>query len=129
MLICQTTYNFNCYKCLRGHILQKFYSLELSKSHLRQLRIVYITKNKNPSEYQPSFGYVQMIFRHAMFKKRLLLSFKKKHQSQRIREKYLTERYDQLLQQWVKKVESIESKAKRRCVNISFFYLSFFLFI
>ena len=49
-----------------------------------------------------------------MFKRRLLLNFKKKQQSQRIREKYLTERYDQLLQQWVKKVESIENRTKRR---------------
>ena len=49
-----------------------------------------------------------------MFKKRLILHFKKRHQSRKIRERYLTERYEQLMQVWLKKVERMENSAKRR---------------
>ncbi|XP_074640514.1 uncharacterized protein LOC141898487 [Tubulanus polymorphus] len=48
------------------------------------------------------------------FKKRLILHFKKRHHARKIRERYLTERYDQLMQVWLKKMERIENSAKRR---------------
>ncbi|XP_062612338.1 nuclear receptor corepressor 2-like isoform X1 [Saccostrea cucullata] len=52
--------------------------------------------------------------KYAEFKPRLLLHFKKRQQEKRIRERYLTERYDQLMQVWLKKIERIESSAKRK---------------
>ncbi|CAH1800389.1 unnamed protein product [Owenia fusiformis] len=52
--------------------------------------------------------------KHMIFKKRLMLHFKKRHQARKIRERYLTERYDQLMQVWLKKIERIENNAKKR---------------
>lgn len=52
--------------------------------------------------------------KYAEFKPRLLLHFKKRQQEKRIRERYLTERYDQLMQVWLKKIERIENNAKRK---------------
>ncbi|KAL5016148.1 hypothetical protein ScPMuIL_005737 [Solemya velum] len=49
-----------------------------------------------------------------VFKKRLILHFKRRHQARKIRERYLTERYDQLMQLWLKKVERVENSAKRK---------------
>ena len=57
---------------------------------------------------------VSFRFRFLSFKKRLVLHFKRRHQARKIRERYLTERYDQLMHTWVKKVERIENSAKRR---------------
>ncbi|XP_069134563.1 nuclear receptor corepressor 1-like [Argopecten irradians] len=51
---------------------------------------------------------------HALFKGRLILHFKKRHQARRIRERYLTDRYDQLMQVWLKKMERVENNAKRK---------------
>ncbi|XP_053376289.1 nuclear receptor corepressor 1-like isoform X2 [Mercenaria mercenaria] len=50
----------------------------------------------------------------ALFKPRLILHFKKRHQARKIRERYLTQRYDQLMQAWVKKVEKWENNPKRK---------------
>ncbi|XP_056017947.1 serine/arginine repetitive matrix protein 2-like isoform X6 [Ostrea edulis] len=52
--------------------------------------------------------------KYTEFKPRLLLHFKKRQQEKRIRERYLTERYDQLMQVWLKKIERIENSAKRK---------------
>ena len=51
---------------------------------------------------------------HQLFKTRLMIHLRRKQQGKRIREKYLTERYEQLLQQWVKRVDKLENSAKRR---------------
>ncbi|XP_071179529.1 nuclear receptor corepressor 1-like isoform X3 [Mytilus edulis] len=58
--------------------------------------------------------YKDNIANHQVFKKRLVLHLKKRNQARRIRERYLTERYDQLMQVWIKKIERIENHAKRR---------------
>jgi len=52
--------------------------------------------------------------RHMMFKKQLLIFLKKRHHARKIRERYLAQRYDQLMQEWLKKVEKSESTQKRR---------------
>ena len=43
-----------------------------------------------------------------------MIHLRRKQQAQRIREKYLTSRYEQLLQQWVKRVDRLENSSKRR---------------
>ncbi|KAL3856873.1 hypothetical protein ACJMK2_011584, partial [Sinanodonta woodiana] len=48
------------------------------------------------------------------FKKSLILFFKRRHQARKIRERYLTERYDQLMQVWIKKIEKVENNPKRK---------------
>ncbi|ELU09203.1 hypothetical protein CAPTEDRAFT_73417, partial [Capitella teleta] len=52
--------------------------------------------------------------RFITFKKRLVLHFKRRQHAKRIRERYLTERYDQMMSTWVKKMEKVEGSAKRR---------------
>ncbi|KAK3589151.1 hypothetical protein CHS0354_017117 [Potamilus streckersoni] len=48
------------------------------------------------------------------FKKSLILFFKRRHQARKIRERYLTERYDQLMQVWIKKIEKAENNPKKK---------------
>ncbi|ESO97859.1 hypothetical protein LOTGIDRAFT_104300, partial [Lottia gigantea] len=69
-----------------------------------------------PLYHQPSDTaiYQENKQKFAVFKNRLILHLKKRHQARRIREKYLTERYDQLMQAWLKKIERIENNAKRK---------------
>ncbi|XP_060561631.1 uncharacterized protein LOC132721361 [Ruditapes philippinarum] len=50
----------------------------------------------------------------ALFKPRLILHFKKRHQARKIKEIYLAQRYDQLMQAWVKKVEKWENSPKKK---------------
>ncbi|XP_025090723.1 nuclear receptor corepressor 1-like isoform X5 [Pomacea canaliculata] len=52
--------------------------------------------------------------RHQEFRKRLISHLKRRHQARRIRERYLTERYDQLMQAWLKKMEKLENNPKRK---------------
>ncbi|KAG8223441.1 hypothetical protein J437_LFUL008521 [Ladona fulva] len=52
--------------------------------------------------------------RHLTFKKRLMEYFKRKHTERESREKYMTASYSRLMQEWLRKVEKIESSAKRK---------------
>lgn len=48
------------------------------------------------------------------FKSRLVACFKKRHQERQLREKYLTETYSHLMQEWLKKMEKKESNAAKK---------------
>ncbi|XP_064619549.1 protein PRRC2A-like isoform X2 [Lineus longissimus] len=74
------------------------------------------TKVELPLYNQPSDTaiYHENKRKFLTFKKRLILHFKRKHQARRIRERYLSERYDQLMQVWLKKMERVENSNKRR---------------
>ncbi|XP_041350209.1 uncharacterized protein LOC121369305 isoform X2 [Gigantopelta aegis] len=69
-----------------------------------------------PLYHQPSDApiYHENKRKFAVFQKRLILHLKKRHQARKIRERYLTERYDQLMQRWLKKMERTENNAKRK---------------
>ncbi|XP_050409847.2 nuclear receptor corepressor 1 isoform X2 [Patella vulgata] len=69
-----------------------------------------------PLYHQPSDTaiYQENKQKFQVFKKRLILHLKKRHQARRIREKYLTERYDQLMQTWLKKMERLENNKNRK---------------
>ena len=44
---------------------------------------------------------------HARFRVKLMKYFKKKHHAKKVRERFLSEKYDQLSQEWLKKMEKI----------------------
>lgn len=69
-----------------------------------------------PLYHQPSDTavYHENIKTHKEFRARLILHLKRRHQARRIRERYLTERYDQLMQTWLKRTEKIENNSKRK---------------
>ncbi|XP_046570749.1 LOW QUALITY PROTEIN: uncharacterized protein LOC124278997 [Haliotis rubra] len=69
-----------------------------------------------PLYHQPSDTaiYHENKKKFQVFKKRLILHLKKRNQARKIRERYLTERYDQLMQRWLKKMERLENNAKRK---------------
>ncbi|XP_055862801.1 serine/arginine repetitive matrix protein 2-like isoform X3 [Biomphalaria glabrata] len=69
-----------------------------------------------PLYHQPSDTpvYHENIKNHKKFRARLILHLKRRHQARRIRERYLTERYDQLMQSWLKKTEKTENNSKRK---------------
>ncbi|KAH9490196.1 hypothetical protein Btru_049405 [Bulinus truncatus] len=69
-----------------------------------------------PLYHQPSDTpvYHENIKKHKEFRARLILHLKRRHQARRIRERYLTERYDQLMQSWLKKTEKTENNSKRK---------------
>ncbi|XP_059147260.1 uncharacterized protein LOC131934989 isoform X3 [Physella acuta] len=69
-----------------------------------------------PLYHQPSDTpvYHENIKKHKEFRSRLILHLKRRHQARRIRERYLTERYDQLMQSWLKKTEKTENNSKRK---------------
>lgn len=48
------------------------------------------------------------------FKRRLLEYFKKRHAEKESRNTYLTETYSKLMQEWLRKVDKIESSTKRK---------------
>lgn len=48
-----------------------------------------------------------ILYRHAAFKKRLLENLKRKHNDREAREKYLTQTYSRLVQEWLRKVEKV----------------------
>ncbi|KAK4878659.1 hypothetical protein RN001_011165 [Aquatica leii] len=52
--------------------------------------------------------------KHVTFKKRLLEYFKKRHAEKESRNSYLTETYSKLMQEWLRKVDKIESGVKRK---------------
>lgn len=52
--------------------------------------------------------------RHQTFKRRLLDYFKKRHAEKESRETYLTQTYSKLMQEWLRKVDKIESSQKRK---------------
>jgi hypothetical protein len=52
--------------------------------------------------------------KHLAFKSRLLEYFKKRHAEKSARNAYLTETYSKLMQEWVRKVDKIESSTKRK---------------
>lgn len=52
--------------------------------------------------------------RHQTFKRRLLEYFKKRHADKESREGYLTQTYSKLMQEWLRKVDKIESSQKRK---------------
>ncbi|GFO19903.1 nuclear receptor corepressor 1 [Plakobranchus ocellatus] len=69
-----------------------------------------------PLYHQPSDTavYHENIRTHKEFRGRLILHLKRRHQARRIRERYLTDRYDQLMQSWLKRTEKIENNSKRK---------------
>lgn len=52
--------------------------------------------------------------KHQTFKRRLLDYFKKRHTEKEARENYLTQTYSKLMQEWLRKVDKIESSQKRK---------------
>lgn len=52
--------------------------------------------------------------RHQTFKRRLLEYFKKRHADKESREGYLTQTYSKLMQEWLRKVDKIESSQKKK---------------
>ncbi|GAB6028720.1 hypothetical protein CHUAL_004541 [Chamberlinius hualienensis] len=58
--------------------------------------------------------YHENIKKFPTFKKKLLPYFKKRLQDRQSREKYLTDTYNNLLQQWQKRVERIENNVKKK---------------
>ncbi|XP_044260119.1 nuclear receptor corepressor 1 [Tribolium madens] len=52
--------------------------------------------------------------KHMAFKKRLLEYFKRRHAEKDARNAYLTETYSKLMQEWLRKVDKIESSTKRK---------------
>ncbi|XP_044739658.1 uncharacterized protein LOC123301011 isoform X2 [Chrysoperla carnea] len=52
--------------------------------------------------------------KHQTFKPRLLEYFKKRHTEKEQRETYLTQTYSKLMQEWLKKVDKVESSQKRK---------------
>lgn len=52
--------------------------------------------------------------RYLSFKNRLVLYFKKKHDEIDSRNAYLSETYSKMMQEWLRKVEKIESSTKRK---------------
>ncbi|BFZ19004.1 hypothetical protein BsWGS_22044 [Bradybaena similaris] len=69
-----------------------------------------------PLYHQPSDTpvYHENIKKHKEFRARLIVHLKRRNQARRIRERYLTERYDQLMQSWLKKTEKFENNSKRK---------------
>lgn len=64
-----------------------------------------------PLYNQPSDNaiYLENKNQFLLFKKRLLLYFKKRHQEKQAREKYLTQTYEKMMQIWLKKLEKKET--------------------
>lgn len=56
--------------------------------------------------------------RHQSFKKRLLEYFKKRHTEKESRNTYLTETYSKLMQEWLRKVDKVESGVKRKAKEV-----------
>lgn len=52
--------------------------------------------------------------KHQTFKRRLLEYFKKRHSEKESRESYLTQTYSKLMQEWLRKVDKIESSQKKK---------------
>uniref|UniRef100_A0A1B6DW30 Nuclear receptor corepressor 1 n=1 Tax=Clastoptera arizonana TaxID=38151 RepID=A0A1B6DW30_9HEMI len=52
--------------------------------------------------------------RHVAFRRRLLEHLRKKHSEREAREKYLTQTYSRLVQEWHRKVEKVETSQKRK---------------
>lgn len=52
--------------------------------------------------------------KHMAFKRRLLEYFKKRNSEKEARNTYLTETYSKLMQEWLRKVDKIESSTKRK---------------
>ncbi|XP_018902999.2 uncharacterized protein Smr isoform X4 [Bemisia tabaci] len=52
--------------------------------------------------------------KHMLFKKRLLEHLRRKRTERETREKYLTSTYSRLVQEWLRKVDKVESSAKRK---------------
>lgn len=52
--------------------------------------------------------------KHLTFKRRLLEYFKKRHSEKETRENYLTQTYSKLMQEWLRKVDKVESSQKRK---------------
>lgn len=52
--------------------------------------------------------------KHQIFKRRLLEYFKKRHTEKEARETYLTQTYSKMMQEWLRKVDKIESSQKRK---------------
>lgn len=69
-----------------------------------------------PLYNQPSDApvYHEQKRRHMTFKKRLLEYFKKKHGEKESRNSYLTDTYSKIMQDWLRKVDKIESSTKRK---------------
>ncbi|KAF5285140.1 hypothetical protein FQA39_LY16829 [Lamprigera yunnana] len=74
------------------------------------------TKLEFPMYNQPldSSLYQENWRKHVGFKKRLLEYFKKRHVEKESRNSYLTETYSKLMQEWLRKVDKIESGVKRK---------------
>lgn len=53
------------------------------------------------------FNIFAICFRHNTFKVKLLEHLRKKHAERESREKYMTETYSRLVQQWLRKVEKV----------------------
>lgn len=52
--------------------------------------------------------------KHATFKRQLLDYFKQKHAEKEQQNNYMTETYSKMMQEWLRKVDKIESSTKRK---------------
>lgn len=98
-------------------LAQKIYAENRKKAQMAHSQLDTLGPKVDwPIYNQPSDApvYHENKRRHVSFKKRLLEYFKKRHAERESRENYLTETYSKLMQEWLRKVDKIESSQKRK---------------
>lgn len=98
-------------------LAQKIYAENRKKAQNAHCKLDLLgSKVEFPLYNQPSDSpmYKENQRKHVSFKRRLLEYFKKRHVEKETRNSYLTETYSKLMQEWLRKVEKVESGAKRK---------------
>lgn len=102
-------------------LAQKIYAENRKKAQNAHAKLDSLgAKVEFPLYNQPSDStmYQENQRKHLTFKKRLLEYFKKRHAEKEARNTYLTETYSKLMQEWLRKVDKVESGVKRKAKEL-----------
>lgn len=98
-------------------LAQKIYAENRKKAQMAHAQLDVLGPKVNwPIYNQPSDTdiYHENKRKHVAFKRKLLEYFKKRHAEKHTRNQYVTETYSKLMQEWLRKVDKIESSTKRK---------------
>lgn len=106
-----------CFFIIAFFLLQKIYAENRKKAQNAHAKLDALGPKVDwPMYNQPSDApvYHENKRKNVAFKRRLLEYFKKRHTEKETRNTYLTETYSKLMQEWLRKVDKIESSTKRK---------------
>lgn len=98
-------------------LAQKIYAENRKKAQTAHAQLDSLgSKVEWPIYNQPSDTdiYHENKRKHVAFKRKLLEYFKKRHTEKDARNQFITETYSKLMQEWLRKVDKIESSTKRK---------------